>query len=418
MKHYSTLVALICITQLAHAQSTLQAVDLPAVVRSTQSEEKIQVMQYRLSAFTVEELDLGIWVKTDSIYYVYNPEFPHYHNNMDFVEFTNFMYEPDFYLMEWLEHDGVDWIGYYKNYGNYTAEGVRTSINVDTWEAGGYVGNSRVEYAYTPEGDIDTILFLEYLGGSYDPYSRHLYTYSDGALANIIQQSYGADWENSLLIIYTYNDEGQIDNLVYRGWDGIGWYDQNRQIYTYDGSGNLIEKLYQYYDFGWVTYGRYVYTYDGTGFNNLLETQSYDGVDFNPYERFEFTEYADGLPQSNTRSLWDGFIYEDYFRAQFYYEEYDDGTVDVLDNASTVNVQIFPNPVTDAFMLSFHATGNEKVSLRITQPTGQTVHRQTWEAAPGENRVQINIDDTWAAGQYFVTLQIGAELINTSLIIK
>ena len=418
MRYLYGIIALFCCAEAVSAQSGVLSANPDFIPQAQSVQERTQVMQNRLTAMLIEEYDLGLWLKTDSVYYVYDPAYPRHHKNFDFADFTNFMYEPDFSIFEWLEYDGASWVGYYKHFGNFNAEGVRTSINIDEWDGVSYTGDARVEYTYTDEGEIDTMLFLDYAGGSYDPYARHIYTYSDSKLANIVQQSYGGDWENTLLIIYTYNDEGKIDNIVYRSWDGISWYDQSRYIYTYDAGGNLIEKLYQAYDFGWITYGRYVYGYDLTGFNTSIQAESFDGVDYIPYENYTFTEYADGLPETNTRSLFDGFIFYDYFRANFYYEAYDDGTVDVMDHTIDQAIQVYPNPSIEAFTISFQTSGAEKVSMRITNAAGQNVLRQTWEAAPGLNTVHQQIPETWAPGQYLISLVLGGKVTSTWLLVE
>lgn len=418
MKYFMLLFSLLASAINVCGQSAHLSGDYNSYSVNTANDNRLNVLQYRLTNMLIEDYELGLWQKTDSILYVYDDAFPRGHNNFDFVEFSNFMYEPYYSISEWLLYDGVSWEGYYKQFGNFDAGGVRNSINIDSWDGMGYVGNSRVEYTYTPELYIGTILFLDYDGGTYDPYSRHTYTYSDDQLANIVQESYGVDWENSLLIIYTYTPEGRIDNLVYRGWDGVGWYDQTRIIYSYDVSGNLTEKLFQFNDFGWETYGRYVYGYDGSGFNTSVEGQSYDGVDYNSYQLFEFTEFADGLPATNTSSLWDGFIWVDDFRANFFYESYDDGTVNIDDKSLNANLQIFPNPSSDRFSLSFDAAGAEKVTMMISNATGQCVQRQTWETAPGPNRIEQAIPSNWTPGMYQVTLTIGGMKLSQSIMVE
>jgi hypothetical protein len=380
--------------------------------------QRQEVLQYRLTNMLIEEYELGLWEKTDSILYVYDPAFPRGHNNFDFIEFSNFTYEPWYSISEWMQYDAGAWEGYYKYYGNFDASGLRTSINIDNFDGVGYVGNSRVEYTYDAANHVDTMLFLDYDGGSYDPYNRYIYTYSDDRLANMVQQGYGADWINSLLVIYTYTPEGRIDNLVYQGWDGLDWYNQTRIIYSYDASGNITEKLFQYDDLGWVTYGRYLYTYDAAGFNTAVEAQSYDGVDFLPYQLFEFTEFADGLPATNTVSIWDGFIWVDDYKSTFFYESYDDGTVGLVATQLNSSMHIYPNPTTDYFNLSFDAAGAGKVSMNVTNASGQCVQRSTWEAAPGPNRIEQSIPANWTPGLYQVTLTIGGMQESQVLVVE
>ncbi|HNE47382.1 MAG TPA: T9SS type A sorting domain-containing protein, partial [Chitinophagales bacterium] len=182
--------------------------------------------------------------------------------------------------------------------------------------------------------------------------------------------------------------------------------------------GNLTEKLFQLYDFGWETYGRYIYAYDGSGFNISIESQAYDGVEYTSYQKWEFTEYADGLPSMNTISQWDGFIWVDYFRALFYYESYDDGNVDIANNTSQFGLEIYPNPAADVFTISFESAGSELINLQVTNITGQTVLHQTIESAPGLNKIQYPIQTNWAPGVYQVSLTQGGTRVQRSLVVE
>ena len=379
---------------------------------------KQQVMQYRLINLYVEDYDLGLWEKTDSVYYVYDTELPYGHGNFDFIEGTNFASEPLFYLSEWLEFNGTSWDGYYKYYNNFNDDDQRTSTNIDFWNGVSYEGNSRTEYSYNDDGNVDSILFLDYAGGDYDPYLRHNYTYDGGILANIIYQTYGADWENELLIIYTFTGTGLIDNIVYRLWDGVGWYDSGRYLYSYDVDGNVTEKLMQNYDFGWQTNGRYVYTYDGSGFNNLVEVQNYDGVNYTSIEKFDLVEFSDGLPASNTISFWDGFIWEATSRVFYFYESFDDGTVNIINENSNAQFNLFPNPATDQLTFEFKSEGQQHVSIVIADATGKIVDRQTCEAMQGENKIQKKLNASFSPGIYTANLIIGGSKTAKSFIVE
>lgn len=379
---------------------------------------KQQVMQYRLINLYVEDYNLGLWEKTDSVYYVYDTELPYGHGNFDFIEGSNFTSEPLFYLSEWLEFNGTSWEGYYKYYNNFNDDDQRTSTNVDYWNGVSYEGNSRVEYSYNIDGQMDSILFLDYAGGDYDPYYRHNYTYSAGQLANIIYQSYGADWENALLLIYTFTGAGLIDNIVFRAWDGISWYDSGRYIYSYDGDGNITEKLIQSYDFGWQTEGRYVYSYDGAEFNNLVEIQNYDGVDFTSAQKFDLVEFSDGLPASNNVSFWDGFVWEPTSRVFYFYENYDDGSVNIAEQNIKSQFNLFPNPVHDQLTIEFTSNGEQLVSILIGDVNGKIVDRQTFIAMSGENKIQKQLNATLPSGLYTASLIIGGSKISSSFIVE
>lgn len=379
---------------------------------------KQQVMQYRLINLYVEDYDLGLWEKTDSVYYVYDTELPYGHGNFDFLETSNFTSEPLYYLAEWLEKSGDVWEGYYKYYNNFNDDDQRTSTNIDYFDGVSYVGDSRAEYSYNDDGQVDSILFLDYTGGDYDPYYRYNYTYNDGNLANIVYQSYGADWENDLLIIYTFTASGLIDNIVYRSWDGIGWYDVYRYVFSYDGEGNITEKLVQSYDFGWETDGRYVYTYDGSGFNNLVEIQEFDGVDYSSIQKFDLVEFSDGLPSLNTVSYWDGFIWNATTRIHYDFESFDDGTVEIQNQNPATIFNLYPNPTTDQITFDFNSDGQQPVSLIISDAAGNIIERQTFIAISGNNKIQKQLNASLPSGLYTASLIIGGAKINSNFIVE
>jgi hypothetical protein len=309
------------------------------------------------------------------------------------------------------------WYGYYKYYNNFDAEDLRTSTNIDWFDGVSYVGNSRVEYSYNDDGLVDTVLFLDYTGGDYDPYYRHILTYSAGQLANIVYQDYGADWENDFLEIYTYTGGGVIDNVVYQNWDGDSWYDEGRYLYSYDPEGNLIERLAQSYDAGWETDGRYYYSYDAEDFNYLVEVQIYDGVDYLNNQKFDLTEFEDGLPEMNTISYWDGFIWEASNRVTYGYETYDDGTVSIEDVGVAAQFNLYPNPVSDEMTVEFLSASQQQVSILITDISGKTISRQTIVAMPGINRINKQLENA-LPGIYQLKLTVDGTVLLKSFVVE
>ncbi|MFI5171375.1 MAG: T9SS type A sorting domain-containing protein [Chitinophagales bacterium] len=378
--------------------------------------EKQQVMQYRVENILIEDYDLGLWVDEDSVLYVYDPLLPYGHGNYDFLQGSNFTTEPLFALSEWMEYDGANWIGIYKYYNIFDAEDFRIATNIDAFDGVTYVGYQRNEYSYDDDGNVDTILYLDYNGGDYLELYRFIYTYSAGKIANIVYQDFSAGWTNDNLLVYAYTPGGLIDNVIYSVWDGANWDESFRDLYTYDVSDNISEKLEQDYDAGWVNQSKFVYSYDGTGFNYLVEYMGFDGVDFANYEKFDLTEFTTKLPATNTISFWDGFIWEPSVRANYFYEQYDDGLVSVENNLLST-FDIYPNPSSENINVEFFVAGQQKVTFVISDITGKMVTTQTIEAAPGKNSIQKNIA-TLAAGTYMMQFIGNGGIVSESFVVE
>lgn len=376
---------------------------------------KQQVMAYRISSFVAETYSKGTFDPGDSIYYVFDPSLPYGHGNFDFIEFQNFYTDPLFYLCEWLEYSG-DWIGSLKFYNIFNGDGMRTAQNVDSWDGTMYTGDGRYEYEYNPDNTLQSVIVLDYSGGDYDTLYKYNYTYSSGKLINKIGQYYTAGWINDQIEIYTYTAEGLTATLTYQYWSGSDWIDTYRILYSYDDDDNLTEELYQDYAPGWEVDGKYVYAYDAGGFLETVTLLTYDGTDFLNYQQFAFVEFMDGLPESNTSSYWDGFIWSTNSRVRFHYESYDDGTVGIESTNASSDFTVYPNPVSDYVNMEFNSTSSAVASIIITNYLGEIVNRQTFKPAIGKNVITKSFDSNLPAGLYNITLMHDGVLDTKSFI--
>lgn len=377
--------------------------------------QKAEALSYRISSLVSEQYGKGTFDPSDSIYYVYDPSLPYGHGNFDFIEFQNFYSDPLFYLCEWLEFTG-DWTGNVKFYNIFNGDGMRTAQNVDSWDGTMYTGDGRYEYAYNPDNSLKSVIVLDYTGGDYDSLYKYNYTYSSGKLVNKIGQYYTGGWVNDLIEIYAYNADGLTETLTYQYWSGISWVDSYRIIYTYDEDNNLTEELFQDYAPGWEIDGRYNYTYDAEGFLTTVTTQSYDGTDYTDNQQFEFVEFMDGLPASNTLSYWDGFIWNTNSRVRFNYESFDDGTVDIEEHASNTDFNIYPNPASDIIHIDFYSGAGAVSVITITNNTGQIISKQTFKPVQGKNSITKSLDTDLPAGIYRLNIMHDGLLESKSFI--
>ncbi len=70
------------------------------------------------------------------------------------------------------------------------------------------------------------------------------------------------------------------------------------------------------------------------------------------------------------------------------------------------NIQVSPNPLRASATVTFAANESGDAALTITDITGKTVYRQTFEAVLGENTVAVDRNNL-AAGIYFININKG-----------
>jgi hypothetical protein len=110
--------------------------------------------------------------------------------------------------------------------------------------------------------------------------SRATFTYSNGDISEQIQYNWnGSTWVNHSLYIYDYNGQSLLSELTSQTWNGSDWGDATaRVIYTYDAQGNLTTHTNQFFNSGnWDNITRNVYTYNNQGDVEEINVESWNG---------------------------------------------------------------------------------------------------------------------------------------------
>jgi hypothetical protein len=100
---------------------------------------------------------------------------------------------------------------------------------------------------------------------------RNIYAYnkSGNIIEKLSQNSTNKQWSNNYRHTYTYNANGNQLSDLYEQWKNNQWVDSSRYTYTYDGNGNQLSDLYELWENNqWVNSYRSTSTYDVNG--NLL----------------------------------------------------------------------------------------------------------------------------------------------------
>lgn len=84
----------------------------------------------------------------------------------------------------------------------------------------------------------------------------------------------------------------------------------------------------------------------------------------------------------------------------------------VDDDKALVNVQIFPNPVTDQINLKYTITRNSNVTIKIMDVLGNSVLTLlSQRMEPGDYKFPYNLNKQLTSGFYFVRVVAGSESV-------
>ena len=168
--------------------------------------------------------------------------------------------------MEWNdEHNSYNYyllIGYF-----YNDEQLIESETTQLWGQGNQWEDSlKIEYEYY-EGNnkLKQKSRMNWIANAgWEDYNRILYSYNDNMRLDtaLTQKWDGTEWYNDKISLYSYNAQGLRTEVLKRFWDTFGfWTDQSKDLYDYDGDGNLTKYIFKSWDYDnnvWVNYYKYV----------------------------------------------------------------------------------------------------------------------------------------------------------------
>jgi len=111
----------------------------------------------------------------------------------------------------------------------------------------------------------DTIYFYSIFGDK----ARYIFSYENGK-SILFQLEKFNQWENYMMITYTYNTQGNMNECIIRDWKSNQWVNSGRHSCTYDVQNKLTEILVQNWQSNkWTNSNREIYTYNTK--DNLTE---------------------------------------------------------------------------------------------------------------------------------------------------
>jgi hypothetical protein len=143
-------------------------------------------------------------------------------------------------------YDNTDWVNYSLKVFNYNNDQLFEELEkywndkTQSWE-----NNYRKLYSYNEQGNVNNVLHQYIFNDTYVNSSREIYKYSfDGKLLEKEVQQFEEAWTNFLKYQYYYNRNELImeENLTY--WNGSAWDKVDFIVkYSYDNENRLVNKV-------------------------------------------------------------------------------------------------------------------------------------------------------------------------------
>ncbi len=140
------------------------------------------------------------------------------------------------------------------------------------WDGFDWVDSSRSLKTYDENLNIDTILYQTLNDTNWVNTSQTLNSYdgSNNLIETLDQMWDGLTWVDSSKTSFTYDSNNNQIEILNQLWDGSAWVNSNKISSSYDSNNNLVEQLFQFWDgSAWINLIKTSNSYDIN--NNLAE---------------------------------------------------------------------------------------------------------------------------------------------------
>lgn len=103
------------------------------------------------------------------------------------------------------------------------------------------------------------------------------------------------------------------------------------------------------------------------------------------------------------------------FNGQFTYSEIRTVNFENVIDYTQSSYSIAPNPVTDAFRISWTAENDEPVYLLLSDMSGNIIYQRQLNSRKGDNTQEINTE-SWKSGSYIITIESTSSIVHSILL--
>lgn len=382
--------ALLCLNfSVLNAQNSSKEFTAKPVVTKLKAGFKVNGKKVAIPFPKSSEIDENLICQLDSIIYEEDTRLIYENNSFG---------QPDKITVYWW--DGTAWEVAAQGIFTYDANGNVLTFETYYWNGSSFDANEKETYTYDANGNVLTYTYAYWNGSAWEDSDRTTYTYNANGQITTETLAYwnGSGWDSSHRTSYTYNGDGTLNETLYQDWWGASWETSTkyvnqytagvlttqveyywdgtnfvlsgRNVYTYDGSGNMTELVYEYYD-GICCYengNRNQYAYDANG-NVTSEHYAYwDGTEWVDTDQYNYTYDEHGNVTAISYAYYESGQWVDQGTEQYYYSCF----VGVEDITDVKGLKVYPNPSND--VLNFEWVGNENVAIELMDISGKVVY--------------------------------------------
>lgn len=204
------------------------------------------------------------------------------------------------------------------------AQKLQTSLT-ESWNGTGWDNWQKATYAYDSNNDLLTLLQQTWTNSAWQ--NNALGTQSNDAAGNAtlsLNQTWVAaanTWTNSTRTTITYTASKPLV-MTYESWNGSGWQNWAKYIFTYDNNLNLVSQMYQSWTAGaWLNGSLYTATNNASGNATLTLAQTWvSAASTWSNNTRTTTTYTANKPLTMSNELWDGSTWKNWNRSDFAYD--------------------------------------------------------------------------------------------------
>lgn len=306
----------------------------------------------------------------------------------------------------------------------YDPDGLLTEMIVFNTSYGEWINYQKYTYAYFENNLLSEYIYSMWENDLWEARYRHQYIYNDNQLLikHYRDEWTGSGWHAEYGNWFSYNSNEELIEDLAKRWIGY-WTNNSRHEYSYNSHGDCETYLFFIWDdefYEWWLMNDYFYEYEYENNIKITKTTSY----YSNYDNKEVYSYnINGNLIETIQQDWSSGTWINDARISSIYETTHVYEYEIVNQKNTINV--FPNPFNPLTTIEFSIYNDSKVELTIYNIKGQKIKTLAQnEFTKGLHSIIWNGDDELnnpvSSGTYFYKLNINGktEAVKKCLLLK
>jgi hypothetical protein len=259
-----------------------------------------------------------------------------------------------------------EWVNDWKDVLTINTSGVPIELTEYVWEGNEWVPDEKyTDIVWHNWEDLENSVPESYIGhyynnGTWVNYERYNAIYTGENYVGTYEMWENNAWVNSERDTYTETATEQI--LVYQYWENGQWVNSGRDTETFDDHGNSTGTKYEYW-------------YNGAWIVNYANAQNH-------------TYNNDDDITETIIMNWDELTLSLVNSAKYMYSNFYHFESGIYGRNSTIDVHIYPNPVSSAMNIKINEVGINQYQVDILNVTGQTIYTSSYSSLSASINVE------------------------------